>query len=66
MVILLWANTIDRELVMYTFVTDLAIYLVTSSFKEKDKEAYWHSKDYWDFKQASEGLQQRKERGMTQ
>lgn len=44
MVILLRANTIDHELVMYTFVTDLAIYLVTSSFKEKDKEAYWHSK----------------------
>lgn len=26
------------------FVTDSAIYLVTSSFKEKEKEAYWYSK----------------------
>lgn len=35
---------IDYELVMYIFVTDLTIYLVNSTFKEKEKEAYWHSK----------------------
>lgn len=39
MLTLLWANMIDCELVMY-FVTDLAIYIVMSSFKEKEKEAY--------------------------
>lgn len=35
---------IDLELVMYIFVTDLATYLVNSTFKEKEKEAYWHLK----------------------
>lgn len=34
---------IDDELIIYIFVTDLAIYLVNSTFKEKEKEAYWHS-----------------------